>query len=175
MRKRPQVAEAKVAELEAKGQQTEAIPDEGIDDVLGDPDELVDGRTVAKLVKKGIDDYKNSVDAQTASTQTEQKRKIALDESFEQARQDFTDFDQVTGQAIDSGWITDEERVSIAASANPAALLYAKSVERRDILKPNPASGSDQANNNNNELLDPEKETVIEQESDIGIYEALNG
>ena len=174
MRNRAQVAEARVAELEAKGQQTEEIPDEDIDSVLGDPDELVDGRTVAKLVKKGIDDYKNSVDAHAASTQTATEQKAKLDKSFETTREKFADFDQITTDAAKQEIFTDGEKADILSAKNPYAMLYVKSKERLNILNQKPASGTKQTNVNE-KLLDPDKQTVDEQQSDIGIYEALNG
>lgn len=184
-RKRAQRAEAENAELKAtiQGQQSsdELAPD--ISNVLENPDDLVDGNTVAKLIKQGVDqgikNYQDTVNAQQTATKAAEvaaEQKIKLDKSFVSASEKFKDFNQVTTMAAKQQIFTDLEKADILSSQNPYEMLYAKSIERLKILGQKPASGTKQIETKvNNDLLSPDKEATEEQETDIGIYEALNG
>ena len=181
-RKRAQAAEAKVAELEAaQGQQTEDNPYADLSGVLENPDELVDGHTVAKLVQQGVQqgikNYQDTVEASQTSQQATTAQKAKLDKSFEATRQQHEDFDQVTTTAAKQDLFTDSERAEILSSKNPYALLYAKSKERLGILGQKPASGTKQVENTNvnNDLLDPDQPANEQGNNNMGIYEVMQG
>jgi len=174
LRNRAQAAEARIAELEASqaNQGTDENPYEDLG--LDDPDDLVDGRTVAKLVqqgvKQGIKQYHEALQEQSKATQSKAEKKESYNRSFDAARKQYADFDRVTTEAHKNGYLSEQELAEVANSKNPAALLYAKSTERLKILgNPSSVSGNNQPAN---ELLDPEP---VDSDKDLGIYEIMRG
>ena len=176
LRNRAQAAEAREAEKDARIAELEsakATDDPYADLGIEDPDDLVDGRTVAKLVqqgvKQGIKQYHDALQSQSQATESKAAQKEAYNKSFDVAREKYADFDKVTTEAHKNGYISDQELAEVANSKNPAALLYAKATERLKILgNPTSVTGNNQPAN---ELLDPAPAKDTDKE--MGIYEVM--
>ena len=160
-RSKRHAAEAQLKELIES--QSGSIGDDDISSLLGDPDDLVDGKTVLQIVKQSNE---KAVRAATEAMQAKmddsaargeaQKRATSVRSSEDNARKQFDDFDDVISTAVGNGFLTEDELRTISKSKNPGAILYRKSKETLSILGVQP-SGKGKTN---------VKETPVETEPD---------
>jgi len=135
-RQKRQAAEQRLKALEQQ-QQRKAGPDGFEDELQGlinDPDELIDGKTVIKLLNQSgqrvAQEVRESMKAEqqaNAEKEAAKQQLTALRNSEAQARKQFSDFDAVVSKGV--AYMTPDELASIRRSANPGAILYRKSKE----------------------------------------------
>lgn len=140
-RQKRQAAEKALEELKAKLQSKETVDDDDLKSLISDPDELVDGNTVLKIIdktsKKVADSVRQSIAQEQAERDAEvqaKERESQLEQSEAEARKKFSDFDAVVSAAVDNNLFTADEMDSICRSKNPGAILYRKSKEILSIM-----------------------------------------
>jgi len=178
-RAKRQAAEQEAASLREQLEKSQksyqdAAIDDDISKLVEDPDDLIDAKTASRIAqataRKAVQEYIQSQETASTKQKSREQMEATIDANLDQARKKYADFDRVTTEAIENGYISEDERRSFAASKNPAALLYAKSKERLNILGSNQTSVSGNKQESK-ELLSPDTGPT----NDLGIYDVLRG